>query len=213
MILSGNDNVISAPVHIGLDETKAGRVVTEAVEPLSEQIAVLAATVSREKGVPVAALQVILQKVGGVEVSERDVPRVLMLLEEMADELLKFRTQVFSPQIALTRAHHSDTKSDPVDALLDYWMTHASDKYDQKLREKMAEWTLQSELTELSDQVGRVNTYNDHIGLPANTTKSPEVSAEEVQMLIKQWKTITDMTSNLEKDINDMAMAPVRNLR
>lgn len=80
MILSGNDNVISAPVHIGLDETKAGRAVTEAVEPLSEQIALLAATVSREKGVPVAALQVILQKVGRAEVSGRDVPRVLDML-------------------------------------------------------------------------------------------------------------------------------------
>ncbi len=32
-------------------------------------------------------------------------------------------------------------------------------------------------------------------------------------MLVRQWKTISDMTADLSKDINDMAMASVRNLR
>jgi hypothetical protein len=43
--------------------------------------------------------------------------------------------------------------------------------------------------------------------------KSPAQLAQEVQQLIQQWRAITDMTSGLSKDINDLAMMPVRNLR
>lgn len=59
------------------------------------------------------------------------------------------------------------------------------------IREKMEEWTREAEQ-------GKTPTT---------------VSAEELQVLINSWKTTVDLTANLSKDINDMAMTSVRKLR
>jgi hypothetical protein len=89
-------------------------------------------------------------------------------------------------------------------------MSHASDNYDAKLREKMEEWTALQADRPNDDRRDLLN-----VSIPKQTQALPTkpMSKEEVQTLIAQWKTITDMTSNLSKDINDMAMTNVRNLR
>ena len=36
---------------------------------------------------------------------------------------------------------------------------------------------------------------------------------QEVQILVQNWKMITDMTSNLSKSLHEMAMTAVHNIR
>jgi hypothetical protein len=126
-----------------------------------------------------------------------------------------------------------------IESLLYYFMAYASDKYDKKLREKMEEWTMaemQNEAMERNRTMA--NTLSGILSLAgpagvaagyvvqgiADTTnrvssalngnmKSSTVLMQEVQILIQQWKVVTDLTSNLSKDLHDMAMTAVRNLR
>lgn len=126
-----------------------------------------------------------------------------------------------------------------IESLLYYWMAYASDKYDKKLREKMEEWTLQQQLEDeqettrsvanaiggivglvtgtgsvaTSIATGLANTINAYSSATSGTGKSSTVLAQEVQILVQQWKTISDLTSNLSKDLHEMAMTAVRNLR
>ncbi|WP_374308464.1 tetratricopeptide repeat protein [Methylocella sp.] len=57
----------------------------------SAQLKELAAQIAREKGVPLASLRAILEKIGETEISEEAIPR---LLEAKADELLKLREEI-----------------------------------------------------------------------------------------------------------------------
>jgi hypothetical protein len=97
--------------------------------------------------------------------------------------------------------------------------------YNKELREKMEQWTLE---TELEDQAnmgkptldtatairdGVKTTYQNYLAATRSNSKSTTVCAAEVQILVQQWRSITDMTSSLSKDINDMAMTAVRTLR
>ncbi len=86
----------------------------------------------------------------------------------------------------------------PIEEQLREWRAYASIKYDAKLNEKMKEWGEEP---------------RNYLGVDSESPQSKEQLNQEVQTLIAQWKTITDMTSNLSKDINDMAMTAVRNLR
>jgi hypothetical protein len=89
-------------------------------------------------------------------------------------------------------------QSKSIEEQLREWMEHASSTYEAKLNQKMKEWGAQPK--------------ND-LGVDSESPRSKVQLDQEVQTLIAQWKTITDMTSDLSKDINDMAMTPVRNLR
>lgn len=126
-----------------------------------------------------------------------------------------------------------------IEALIYYFMAYASDKYDKKLREKMEEWTLaeqQQDAMERNKSVAStlsgilslagpagiaagyavtagVDAYNRASSALSGSTKSSTVLMQEVQILIQQWKVVQDLTSNLSKDLHDMAMTAVRNLR
>jgi tetratricopeptide (TPR) repeat protein len=90
-IASGRDTVFNAPVAIGLDEKQVGRRVTEAQQPLSDQLVKLAAQVAREKGVESAPLRAILKKLGEAGVADEDIPK---RLDDKADELIKLREEI-----------------------------------------------------------------------------------------------------------------------
>jgi len=63
----------------------------EAQKPLAEGLEKLAAQVAREKGVAVASLRTILEKLGEAGIKDEDIPKIL---EAKADELVKLRAEI-----------------------------------------------------------------------------------------------------------------------
>lgn len=127
----------------------------------------------------------------------------------------------------------------PIETLLAMFFAHMSEKYEQKLREKMDEVVVQ-EQREQSRQnrekiIGAVGSlasavpllggafkgiiegmgaaYNKIENAANGQTKSATVLMTEVQVIMHQWKQMLEMTSNLIKALHDMAMTPIRNLR
>src|SRR5262249_48295746 len=76
----------------GLDEKETHRRIEEANKPLTEQFEKLAQQIAREKGIPVAPLRVILNKLGQTQIGDDD--DISRRFNEMADELLKLRQEV-----------------------------------------------------------------------------------------------------------------------
>ena len=75
---------------IGLDEKRVGQELRKTQQPLTEGLERLAAQVAREKGVEVAPLLKILEKLGDAGVKDEDIPT---RLGEKADELIKLRAE------------------------------------------------------------------------------------------------------------------------
>jgi hypothetical protein len=65
--------------------------ISEAQQPLSEQLAALTAQIAREKGVEIAPLQAILVTLGEARVPDYEIPA---RLSAAADELIDLRTQL-----------------------------------------------------------------------------------------------------------------------
>ncbi len=87
-VAAGRD--ITGPVTIGLDEKRVGQELRKTQQPLTEGLERLAAQVAREKGVEVAPLLKILEKLGDAGVKDEDIPT---RLGEKADELIKLRAE------------------------------------------------------------------------------------------------------------------------
>jgi hypothetical protein len=282
-ITSGRDTIISGPVHFGLDEEKTGEAVKEAMQPYREQLSQfnvrvdqVIAMISSNKGVPISLLQFTIRRVYGDKINTQDVPKVLALVDAMAEELLAAREELrrlkaaAQAQIALSECdyarfnstlksldynstmssldynstlkslaynstrksvdYHSPLKSlDYNEAYRDIFgqePTEIDRAYDKVLREKLEQWSRESELadqantrkatldpaTGIVDSIEAINRSYLGVMMHPNSNCSV-VRPEEVQILIQQWKTITDMTASLSNDINDMAMTAVRNLR
>ena len=87
-VAAGRD--ITGPVTIELDEKRVGQELRKTQQPLTEGLERLAAQVAREKGVEVAPLLKILEKLGDAGVKDEDIPT---RLGEKADELIKLRAE------------------------------------------------------------------------------------------------------------------------
>ncbi len=144
----------------------------------------------------------------------------------------------------------------PIEDLIFYFMAFMSEKYENKLREKMEEARIaetrerERELTKdtfrmaggilsagamgagtlagglmggmaamqagqtitmMADAAAnRVNAVRDALN---GNAKSSTILMSEVQILMQKWKQLTEMLSNMSKNLHDLAMAPIRNLR
>jgi hypothetical protein len=173
-------------VQIGLDEEEIRRIVQLAIKPLNDGIEQILARIAHEKGIPAPPLRSLYRlEQATARVPEQNVPQ---FLSQKADDLGRFRTD-------LSRLGQTSSSLAPL-------ANRAQVSIDR------------GDLVSTRDAI---STYKNYLGPTANN--KPATPAEkakqdqEVQLLIKQWKTITDMTSNLSKYINDMAMTAVRNLR
>jgi hypothetical protein len=88
-VAAGRD--ITAPVTLGLDEKGVGRELRKAQQPLRDDFERLVAQVAREKGVEIAPLLEVLDKLGQKGVPKEDIPK---RLDAAADELIKLRAEI-----------------------------------------------------------------------------------------------------------------------
>jgi tetratricopeptide (TPR) repeat protein len=98
-IAAGHDS------NIGLDEEETGQRISEAQAPLIAQLATLADQIAREKGVPSAALRIILAKLGQIDVPENE---IASRLDAAAVQFVELRRQLARytnerPQLAVIR--------------------------------------------------------------------------------------------------------------
>ncbi len=129
-----------------------------------------------------------------------------------------------------------------IESLIYYFMAYMSDKYEDKLREKMEEVVIQEQRErrmqqrrDAAEMVGGILSIGgifNPVGMAAGMavkqfgemingvegalsggSKSTTVLMQEVQILIQNWKMIMDMTSNVSKTLHEMAMTAVRNIR
>lgn len=129
-----------------------------------------------------------------------------------------------------------------IESLIYYFMAYMSDKYEDKLREKMEEVVIQEQRErrmqqrrDAAEMIGGilsiggvfnpagqvasmgVKAFGEFVnGVDASlsgSSKSTTVLMQEVQILIQNWKMIMDMTSNVSKTLHEMAMTAVRNIR
>ncbi len=129
-----------------------------------------------------------------------------------------------------------------IESLIYYFMAYMSDKYEDKLREKMEEVVIQEQRErrmqqrrEAAEMIGGilsiggvfnpagqvasmgVKAFGEFVngvdGALSGSSKSTTVLMQEVQILIQNWKMIMDMTSNVSKTLHEMAMTAVRNIR
>ncbi len=129
-----------------------------------------------------------------------------------------------------------------IESLIYYFMAYMSDKYEDKLREKMEEIVIQEQRErrmqqrrDAAEMIGGIlsiggvfnpvgtaagmvvkqgaEMINSVEGALAGGSKSTTVLMQEVQILIQNWKMIMDMHSNVSKTLHEMAMTAVRNIR
>jgi hypothetical protein len=125
----------------------------------------------------------------------------------------------------------------PIEDLIAYFMIQMEGNYEDDLRQKMQEAAIQDEVerqqsaqSQMLSGLGSIlNTFTSGAGggitsmfsgmlsqaqNAANPNqKSATMLMQEVQILTEKWKQMTELCSNLLKDLSDMTMTPIRNIR
>jgi hypothetical protein len=102
----------------------------------------------------------------------------------------------------------------PIEDLVAYFMIEMEGKYEDDLRDKMDEAALADEQERQSSASSSTSSTGTTTSSSSSTTsESSTMLMQEVQVLTEKWKQMTELCSNLLKDLNDMAMTPIRNLR
>jgi tetratricopeptide (TPR) repeat protein len=82
------ESIIDSTITVGLSEAGVGQAVSEAQKPLLEHLSILTAQIAREKGIEVAPLRAVLEKIGEAGIADEHIPA---RLARAADELVALR--------------------------------------------------------------------------------------------------------------------------
>jgi hypothetical protein len=194
-IASGGNTNITGNVNIGHDEAKIEQAMTAAIQPLVNELLDLRKTLARvaaasgEQGILAGQAQAALDR--------GDLAGVGSALSAYEEYAIRRRPPTFMRDKPAPWAKP--------------WSNDKPFTYERKLNKIEVPEPLTPRFSAAGIKLRQM--LNEQVQAEKLPKEEPKALSEETETLIAQWKTITDMTSNLSKDINDMAMTPVRNLR
>lgn len=89
-VAAGGD-IHDSTISVGLDEEEIARRIADAQQPLTEKLEALTVQVAREKGIEVAPLRTVLEKLGEVGVPDY---KIIERLDAAADQLIELQEQL-----------------------------------------------------------------------------------------------------------------------
>jgi tetratricopeptide (TPR) repeat protein len=105
-IAAGRD-IRHSTINVGLDDEAVGDRITQAQQPIVDQLRILVDQIARDKGIPAAPLRTVLAKLGEIDVPDAEIPK---RLEAAASQLIELRakigrSRVERPEFAVLRQH------------------------------------------------------------------------------------------------------------
>jgi hypothetical protein len=198
-IASGGDTNITGTVNIGHDEAKIEQAMTAAIQPVVNELLDLRKTLARLAAAP--GEQAILASQAQAALDRGDLAGVGGAVSAYEEYATSGRPPTFMRDKPAPGAKP--------------WSNDKPWPYE-RMKYKTFSWEELEPLRHSGSGAGiklRIMLEEQKLAQKLPKEVPNAVPSEDIKTLIAQWKTITDMTSNLSKDIDDRAMKSVRNLR